>query len=56
MLALREFYKERMRKLLGYEAFVAYDRPVRNSQNAELYKLIYVSKVKLGSDLWADPR
>lgn len=51
-IALREFYKGRMRKLLGYEAFGSYDRPVRNSKHAELYKLIYASKIKLGSDLW----
>jgi three-Cys-motif partner protein len=51
-IALREFYKGRMRKLLNYEAFGSYDRPVRNSRQAELYKLIYASKIKLGSDLW----
>jgi three-Cys-motif partner protein len=51
-IALREFYKERMRKYLGYEAFSSYDRPVRNSKHAELYKLIFASKIKLGSDLW----
>jgi len=51
-IALREFYKERMRKYLGYEEFGSYDRPVRNSKHAELYKLIYASKIKLGSDLW----
>lgn len=51
-LALRELYKERMHKYLGYEWFGAYDRPVRNSRQAELYKLIYASKVKLGSDIW----
>lgn len=39
-IALREFYKERMRKLLAYEAFGSYDRPVRNSKQTELYKLI----------------
>jgi hypothetical protein len=41
-----------MRKYLGYEAFSSYDRPVRNSKHAELYKLIFASKNKLGSDLW----
>ncbi len=51
-IALREFYKDRMRSQLGYEAFASYDRPVRNSKHAELYKLIYASKIKLGSDLW----
>lgn len=51
-IALREFYKERMRKYLGYEAFGSYDRPVRNSKHAELYKLIFASKINLGSDLW----
>lgn len=51
-IALREFYKERMRKYLGYEAFGSYDRPVRNSKQAELYKLIYASKIRLGSELW----
>jgi len=51
-IVLREFYKARMRTLLGYEAFGSYDRPVRNSKQAELYKLIYASKLKLGSDLW----
>ena len=51
-IALREFYKQRMRKYLGYESFSSYDRPVRNSKHAELYKLIYASKIKLGSDLW----
>ena len=51
-IALREFYKERMRKYLGYESFSSYDRPVRNSKHAELYKLIFASKIKLGSDLW----
>ncbi len=51
-IALRNFYKERMRKHLGYEAFGSYDRPVRNSKQAEIYKLIYASKIKLGSDLW----
>ena len=47
-IALREHYKAR----IGYEAFGAYDRPVRNQKNAELYKLIYASKIKLGSELW----
>jgi three-Cys-motif partner protein len=51
-IALREHYKARMKKYLGYEAFGAYDRPVRNQKNAELYKLIYASKIKLGSELW----
>jgi hypothetical protein len=41
-----------MRKYLGYESFSSYDRPVRNSKHAELYKLIFASKIKLGSDLW----
>jgi hypothetical protein len=45
-IALREFYKERMRKYLGYEAFSSYDRPVRNSKHAELYKLIFASKIQ----------
>ena len=51
-IALREYYKDRMRRYLGYEAFGSYDRPVRNSKHAELYKLIYASKIKLGSDIW----
>jgi three-Cys-motif partner protein len=51
-LALREHYKGRMRKYLGYQAFASYDRPVRNSKNAEIYKLIYASKVKLGGEIW----
>ena len=51
-LALRDYYKERMHKYLDYEWFGAWDRPVRNSKHAELYKLIYASKVKLGSDIW----
>lgn len=35
-----------------YKALGSYDRPVRNSRQAELYKLIYASMVKLGSELW----
>jgi len=41
-----------MHKYLNYEWFGAWDRPVRNAKYAELYKLIYASKVKLGKDIW----
>jgi hypothetical protein len=49
---LGELYKNRMRTYLGYEAFRSYDRPVRNSRQAELYKLIYAPKIQVGSELW----
>jgi hypothetical protein len=51
-IALREYYKGRMQRYLGYEAFGSWDRPVHNMKQVGLYKLIYASKVKLGSDLW----
>jgi hypothetical protein len=49
---LRELYKERLQRELGYREVAHRDRAIRNKVGLELYKLIYASRHELGRTIW----
>ncbi len=49
--SLKEHHGNVSSTYLGYEALGSYDCSVLSSRQAELYRLIHTSKIKLGSHL-----